>query len=47
MNVESKKIEIKQISWDKDLMSSRLEFELKGISHTIINTFRPVTFSPQ
>jgi DNA-directed RNA polymerase subunit L len=45
MNLDSKKIEIKQISWDKDLMSSRLEFEIKGISHTIINTFRRVILS--
>ncbi len=45
MNLESKKIEIKQISWDKNLMSSRLEFEIKGISHTIINTFRRIILS--
>ncbi len=41
----SKNIEIKQISWDKELMSSRLEFEISGISHTIINTFRRVILS--
>ncbi len=45
MNLDSKKIEIKQISWDKDIMSSRLEFEIKGVSHTIINTFRRVVLS--
>jgi len=41
----SKNIEIKQLSWDKELMSSRLEFEISGISHTIINTFRRVILS--
>jgi DNA-directed RNA polymerase subunit L len=49
------KIEIKQNSWDKELMDSRLEFDIKGISHTIINTFRRViltsipiySFSPE
>ena len=42
MNIDASKIEIKPVSWDKDLMSSRLEFEIKGISHTIINTFRRI-----
>jgi len=41
----TQKIEIKQISWDKELMNSRLEFEISGISHTIINTFRRVILS--
>lgn len=41
----TKKIEINQISWDKELMSSRLEFEISGISHTIINTFRRIILS--
>jgi DNA-directed RNA polymerase subunit L len=41
----SKDIEIKQISWDKELMNSRLEFEITGISHTIINTFRRTILS--
>ncbi len=41
----SKDIEIKQISWDKELMNSRLEFEISGISHTIINTFRRIILS--
>jgi DNA-directed RNA polymerase subunit L len=36
---------IKQISWDKELMNSRLEFQLKGVNHTIINTFRRVILS--
>jgi DNA-directed RNA polymerase subunit L len=45
MNLDASKIEIKPVSWDKDLMSSRLEFEIKGISHTIINTFRRVILS--
>jgi len=39
------KIDIKQISWDKELMNSRLEFEITGISHTIINTFRRTILS--
>jgi len=39
------KIDIKQVSWDKELMSSRLEFEITGISHTIINTFRRTILS--
>ncbi len=38
-------IGIKQVSWDKELMNSRLEFQLKGINHTIINTFRRVILS--
>jgi DNA-directed RNA polymerase subunit L len=42
MNLDASKIEIKPVSWDKDLMSSRLEFEIKGVSHTIINTFRRI-----
>jgi DNA-directed RNA polymerase subunit L len=41
----SKDIEIKQISWDKELMSSRLEFEITGVSHTIVNTFRRTILS--
>ena len=41
----TKDIEIKQISWDKELMNSRLEFEISGVSHTIINTFRRVILS--
>ena len=45
MNLDASKIEIKPVSWDKDLMSSRLEFEIKGISHTIINTFRRIILS--
>jgi DNA-directed RNA polymerase subunit L len=45
MNIDASKIEIKPISWDKDLMSSRLEFEIKGVSHTIINTFRRIVLS--
>ncbi len=45
MNLDESKVEIKQISWDKDLMNSRLEFDIKGISHTIINTFRRVVLS--
>ncbi len=36
------KLSIKQISWDKDVMNPRLEFEIKGVNHTIINTFRRV-----
>jgi DNA-directed RNA polymerase subunit L len=36
------KIEIKQLSWDKDLMNSRLEFEIKGVNSTIINSLRRV-----
>jgi DNA-directed RNA polymerase subunit L len=36
------KVIIKQISWDKDQMNSRLEFNIKGVNHTIINTFRRV-----
>ncbi len=36
------KVNIKQISWDKEQMSSRLEFNIKGVNHTIINTFRRV-----
>ncbi len=36
------KVVIKQISWDKDQMNSRLEFNIKGVNHTIINTFRRV-----
>lgn len=36
------KIIIKQISWNKDQMDSRLEFNIKGVNHTIINTFRRV-----
>jgi DNA-directed RNA polymerase subunit L len=39
------KIDIKQVSWDKELMNSRLEFEITGISHTIINTFRRTILS--
>jgi DNA-directed RNA polymerase subunit L len=45
MDLDISKIEIKPVSWDKDLMSSRLEFEIKGVSHTIINTFRRVILS--
>ncbi len=45
MNLDANKIEIKPVSWDKDLLNSRLEFEIKGISHTIINTFRRVVLS--
>jgi DNA-directed RNA polymerase subunit L len=45
MNINMSKIEIKEVSWDKEQMSSRLEFEIKGISHTIINTFRRVILS--
>lgn len=45
MNLDFKNIEIKQISWDKELMNSRLEFEIKGVSHTIINTFRRIVLS--
>lgn len=45
MNLDANKIEIKPVSWDKDLMSSRLEFEIKGASHTIINTFRRIVLS--
>jgi DNA-directed RNA polymerase subunit L len=36
------KLSIKQISWDKDNMSSRLEFDIKGVNHTIVNTFRRI-----
>lgn len=36
------KLSIKQISWDKDIMSSRLEFDIKGVDHTIVNTFRRI-----
>ncbi len=36
------KVSIKQISWNKEQMESRLEFNIKGINHTIINTFRRV-----
>jgi DNA-directed RNA polymerase subunit L len=36
------KVSIKQISWDKDQMNSRLEFNIKGVNHTIVNTFRRV-----
>lgn len=45
MNIDANKIEIKPISWDTDLMSSRLEFEIKGVSHTIVNTFRRIILS--
>jgi DNA-directed RNA polymerase subunit L len=45
MNLDASKIEIKPVSWDKDLMSSRLEFEIKGVSHTIVNTFRRIVLS--
>jgi DNA-directed RNA polymerase subunit L len=40
-----RKIEIKQISWDKTLMNSRLEFDIKGVNHTILNTIRRVVLS--
>jgi DNA-directed RNA polymerase subunit L len=36
------KLSIKQISWDKDNMCSRLEFDIKGVNHTIVNTFRRI-----
>ncbi len=36
------KVIIKQISWDKDQMNSRLEFNIKGVNYTIINTYRRV-----
>ena len=39
------KIDIKQVLWDKELMNSRLEFEITNITHTIINTFRRVILS--
>ena len=39
------KIIIKQILWDKELMNSRLEFNIKGVNHTIINTFRRIILS--
>jgi hypothetical protein len=39
------KIEIKQISWDKTSMNSRLEFDIKGVNHTILNTIRRVVLS--
>ena len=45
MNINKDKIEIKQVSWDKEQMNSRLEFEIKGVSHTILNTFRRVVLS--
>lgn len=45
MNKDVSKIEIKQISWDKEPMNTRLEFELKGTTHTILNTFRRVILS--
>lgn len=45
MSTDSKHISVKQVSWDKDTLNSRLEFEIKGISHTIVNTFRRVILS--
>jgi DNA-directed RNA polymerase subunit L len=36
------KLSIKQISWEKDNMNSRLEFDIKGVNHTIVNTFRRI-----
>jgi DNA-directed RNA polymerase alpha subunit len=39
------KIIIKQILWDKELMNSRLEFNIKGVNHTVINTFRRIILS--
>ncbi len=38
-------INIKQISWEKKLFESRLEFEITGVNHTIVNTFRRVVLS--
>ena len=39
-----KKINVKKISWTKDLTDSRLEFNIQGdnINHTIANTLRRV-----
>jgi DNA-directed RNA polymerase subunit L len=37
--------QIKQISWKKDKINTHLEFEIKGIDHTIINTFRRVVLT--
>ncbi len=36
------KIEVKPISWKKDPMDSRLEFEVSGINYTIANTLRRI-----
>jgi DNA-directed RNA polymerase alpha subunit len=38
-------ITLKQLSWDKTMFESRLEFELTGINHTIVNTYRRVILS--
>ncbi len=38
-------ITIKQISWEKKLFDSRLEFEITGVDHTIVNTFRRIVLS--
>jgi DNA-directed RNA polymerase subunit L len=45
MSINKDKIEIKQVLWDKEQMNSRLEFEIHGVSHTILNTFRRVVLS--
>ena len=35
-------ISIDNISWNKEIMNSRLEFDITGINHNILNTFRRV-----
>lgn len=39
------KIEVKPISWERDNMNSRLEFEITGINYTIANTLRRVVMT--
>jgi DNA-directed RNA polymerase alpha subunit len=39
------KIEVKPISWERDSMSPRLEFEVTGINYTIANTLRRVVMT--
>jgi DNA-directed RNA polymerase subunit L len=38
-------VSIKPLLWEKELINSRLEFELKGVSYTIVNTLRRVVLS--
>lgn len=35
-------ISIDKISWNKEIMNSRLEFDITGINHNILNTFRRI-----
>ena len=39
------KLEVKPISWEKDKMNSRLEFEVTGIDNVIANTYRRVVMT--